>query len=47
MKQVNKKAVTAATEHGKEMCIHTSLTYLVYTKERNLSNDGSTYCRVL
>lgn len=47
MRMTNKKAVTAATEHGKEMCIHTSPTYLVYTKERNLSNDGSKYCWVL
>lgn len=35
----NKKAVSAATEHGKETCIHTNPSYLVYTKERNLSND--------
>lgn len=35
----HKKAVSAATEHGKGMCIHTNPTYLVYTKERILSND--------
>ena len=35
----NKKAVTAATEHGKEMCIHTSPTYLVYTLFRKMSSE--------
>lgn len=39
MRSTNKKAVTAATEHGKEMCIHTNPTYLVYTKAKVLSND--------
>jgi len=44
----NKKAVSAATEHGKEMCVYnTNPTCLVYTKERNLSNDDSTNRRVL
>ena len=49
MKKTNKKAVSAATEHGKEMCIHTNPTCLVYTKERNLSNNilgGDTLCRI-
>lgn len=35
-----RKAASAATEHGEDCACTTQTTFLLYTQERNLSNDN-------